>query len=617
VARRDEIESLTTEEAFAKLTVDRLKPLARLLVEKPPTRKGELVKLLARPMQQDKRVRELYDRLDDLQKAAVQEATHDPHGRLDRFRFEAKYGQEPDFGREPDYLDYRREDQRHQPTLLRLFFPQYDELPTDLRNLLLAFVPKPRPVTVASQDELPAKVRPPWVKLGSDYYDRQEPDEEELRVRETGRDALHDVHAVLRLIDAGSVRVGERTRRPGAAALQAIAQILQGGDFYTGADQEEYEHDPAADLAIKSFGWPMLLQGAGLVETAGNRLQLTPPGRKAATRPPHEVIRGIWMKWKTSTLLDEFNRISEIKGQGKGRLTALAARRARVIEGLAECPAGKWLAVEELFRILKTGGGDFQVSREPWDLYIGEQQYGSLGYDARHAWETLQGRYVLAFLFEYTATLGVIDVGYITPQGARNDFRDRWGTDDLSCLSRYDGLLFFRINRLGAWCLGLADGYEPEPVTVEPVLKVLANYEVVTAGRPLSPADRLLLERFAEQRSEAVWRLDAAKIRAAVEEGLPVRELTNFLKAKSEGSLPQTVEVFLADLEAKSGQLRDLGAARLIECADTTVAQMLANDRKLKKLCQLAGEKCLVFRAADEAAVRRTLRELGYVVPPT
>jgi hypothetical protein len=44
---------------------------------------------------------------------------------------------------------------------------------------------------------------------------------------------------------------------------------------------------------------------------------------------------------------------------------------------------------------------------------------------------------------------------------------------------------------------------------------------------------------------------------------------------------------------------------------------MLANDRKLKKLCQLACEKCLVFRAADEAAVRQVLRELGYVLPPT
>jgi len=46
------------------------------------------------------------------------------------------------------------------------------------------------------------------------------------------------------------------------------------------------------------------------------------------------------------------------------------------------------------------------------------------------------------------------------------------------------------------------------------------------------------------------------------------------------------------------------------------VAQLLVNDRRLRELCQLAGERWLVFRAADEQAVRRGLRELGYVLPP-
>jgi hypothetical protein len=55
----------------------------------------------------------------------------------------------------------------------------------------------------------------------------------------------------------------------------------------------------------------------------------------------------------------------------------------------------------------------------------------------------------LAFLFEYVATLGVIDVAYIPPTGSRNDFHDRWGTDDFTCLSRYDGLMYLRINALG------------------------------------------------------------------------------------------------------------------------------------------------------------------------
>ncbi|MGH3674919.1 MAG: hypothetical protein ACRDU5_04125, partial [Mycobacterium sp.] len=51
-------------------------------------------------------------------------------------------------------------------------------------------------------------------------------------------------------------------------------------------------------------------------------------------------------------------------------------------------------------------------------------------------------------LFEYAATLGLIDVTYTDPADARDDFRDNWGADDLDYLSRYDGLRAIRINRV-------------------------------------------------------------------------------------------------------------------------------------------------------------------------
>lgn len=223
---------------------------------------------------------------------------------------------------------------------------------------------------------------------------------------------------------------------------------------------------------------------------------------------------------------------------------------------------------------------------------------------------------MLAFLLEYAATLGLIDVAYISPLLARDDFRDRWGTDELSCLSRYDGLMFFRLNSLGGWCLGMADTFQSEAATVEAVLKVLPNRDLVAAEGKLPPADRLFLERFAERTADAVWRLTPGSILEAVEKGLSVREMQEFLTAKSSEPLPQTVEVFLQDLAHKAGQLVDSGTARLIACADAHVAQLLINDRRLRALCQLAGDNLLVFRSEDENAVRRGLRELGYVLPP-
>jgi hypothetical protein len=477
--------------------------------------------------------------------------------------------------------------------------------------MLAVFVPPPEPFTIPTLDELPATVREPG------ETDELSPESEEipLRVRETARDALADLKAVLRLIDLGEFQVSEKLRRPTAAGVKKIRGVLHGGDFYGDADQSEWKEDPASDLTMKAFAWPLLLQGAALAEPAGPRLRLTAAGRKAIPRAAHEVIRTAWDKWQSSSLLDEYNRVAGVKGQ-KGNLTALVRRRKAFAEVLRQCPGRRWVAIDELFRAAKVLGRSLQVSRNQWQLYIAEHYYGNLGKWGSHEWELLEGRYFLALLFEYAATLGLVDVAYINPQGARSDHSDRWGTDDLSCLSRYDGLHFIRINALGMWCLGLAPDYEPEAVAAEALLQVLPNLDVVASDRPVTAADLLLLDRFAERRSESVWRLEAARVLAAVEEGLTVGELREFLQAKSPGPLPQTVTVFLDDLKRKARQVRDLGSARLAECADATVAQLLANDARLRKLCELAGERRLVFQVADEAAVRRRLRELGYVLPP-
>ena len=113
-----------------------------------------------------------------------------------------------------------------------------------------------------------------------------------------------------------------------------------------------------------------------------------------------------------------------------------------------------------------------------------------------------------------------------------------------------------------------------------------------------------------------MWKLTPAKVLAVLEEGGTLAELEEFLKSHGTAALPHTVEVFLRDQGERANRLRDLGMARLIECADATLARMLAGDPQLRDKCHLAGERWLVFRVEDEAAVRHTLRRLGHIVPP-
>ena len=151
---------------------------------------------------------------------------------------------------------------------------------------------------------------------------------------------------------------------------------------------------------------------------------------------------------------------------------------------------------------------DEELRDEGWRLYFGEPQYGSLGYQGYHDWPILQARYARCLIFEFAATLGLVDVAYLRPEQAPSDYHHIWGTDEFEFLSRYDGLRFLRLTPLGAFALDVAEHYTPEPGSAQPALQVLPNLEVVASGEPLAPAESLLLDHHAQRISERVWRLD-------------------------------------------------------------------------------------------------------------
>jgi hypothetical protein len=251
-----------------------------------------------------------------------------------------------------------------------------------------------------------------------------------------------------------------------------------------------------------------------------------------------------------------------------------------------------------------------------WKLYLQDAQYGSLGYDGHHDWNLLEGRYTLAVLFEYAATLGLLDVEYVDPGGARDDYHDQWGGDGLDRLSRYDGLVAVRLNALGAYVLGQASAYEPPAPAETPVgtLKVLANHDVVVTGE-LAPAGRLVLDAFSAHTSDRVWTLSAASLLAAIESGRDLKEFKEFLDAHADAELPGTVVRLLADTQTRAGQVRDQGLARLIECADAATAVLISRDRKAGRHCHRVGERHLAVPAGHEESFRKALRTLGYVLP--
>lgn len=196
-------------------------------------------------------------------------------------------------------------------------------------------------------------------------------------------------------------------------------------------------------------------------------------------------------------------------------MTAKPPRREAVVDALGACPVGKWIDVDAFSDYMVATDCLFEVSHNPWKLYLCEARYGSFGYSGYGGWNILQFRYILVLLFEYAATLGLIDIAYDHPDGARKDFRDQWGADDMKWLSRYDGLRAFRITSLGAYCLALNTDYKPSRSTSSLELAVLPSLNIEVVSGQATAADRLLLETWAEPVTDLSWHLDHTRAECA------------------------------------------------------------------------------------------------------
>jgi hypothetical protein len=587
---------LSLKDALTRLTVPDLKDLASHLPGEKPTRKDDLVNHIAAHLL-GADLQAIWSGLDGTQRLAVAECVHHPCGVYSAERFRAKYGSEPAFsvkGAKPHgYSGDRR-------SALGLFIHYAHEdrcsfVPSDLRSRLRGFVPAPPPIALADSEK------------------PDEPGEHILRLGE--REALQEVVVMLRAIEQTRIQVSEKTALPSAAGLQALTGKLVGGDFYPWVEKKhkwDQEIGP-----IRAFAWPMLLQAGGLATRTGNRLTLTPAGIKALGAPPADVLRGLWRKWLKTTLLDEFSRVDTIKGQGgKGRvMTAVAGRREAIDEALRECQVGRWVAVDEFSRFMRATDLVFEVTHDPWTLYVCSRDYGSLGYDGYGGWNILQDRYIFALLMEYAATLGIVDVAFGDPESARADFRGMWGTDDLRFLSRYDGLHAFRLTPLGAYVLGLAPDYRPKAIASTAVLAILPSLRINVTRGELGPEESLLLENWAVLVQPGSWQLDRARSLAAIEKGHDIGELQRFLESQDDMPLPEMVEAFIRKCAHDGKALKLRGSASLIECRDPQTAAAIAGHKETSSLCLAAGPKMLVVRSEHLDKFRERVRLLGFGMP--
>lgn len=566
----------TLSEALdARYQTDELKKLAALICSEAPGKKADRIRAIVTALFKDPKA--IFGRLSPLAQHAVAETVHTWDGTFESRMFFAKYPASPWANAEDGSGHGTRKGD-----LLSLFLCA-DRIPEDLLKTLRDIVPVPPEDLIRYVEADPG---------------------EEYTVRETSRAALANAAMVLALASEKKIRVSAKTGRPAAATVKTIGELLYEGDWY-----DDDQIGP-----MQAFAWPLLLQGGGLAKTDGSNLALTPAGLKALKKDLASGIKAAWHKWEKSTLIDEFSRVTAIKGQqsSSGRtMTSPAKRRPMINMLLSDIQPGKWISVDELDRLAQSRTDySFSMVNYDWKLYLFDPQYGYL--DHYETWPLLQFRYLLVYLFEYCATLGLLDVAYTDPRRALDDFTECWGGDDLEFLSHCDGLEYIRINDLGAYVLGHTDTFTaPNDTTV---VYAFDGRDILFIGHgEIPPGQVLFLDKMAKRREIDRWRLSASSLMSAINGAESLAEIKRTLVSASSTGLSKELEHLFGEVEQRFTAFVEVGRTTLIECSPEMRKHVLT-DKKISRLCMPAGDRYLVSIPGKEKLLAAALEAMGFSI---
>lgn len=573
-----DVKKLASDLSLAFNSVE-LTQLYRLYVGgRPPTRKVELAAEVAFALEPDV-LEEVYNQLTELERSAVAEALYSSDGYSPE-KFAAKYGKDISFANSEPKA----------PSMMRLFlryeiFRDYRVRPA-LEACLKSFVAMPASAKLKTVKALPTNV----IGIGR----------AELAQIELGN--------VLKAVQDGKVLVSEKTGMPSTDTMYKLSHIID-GDFYQELDDTEFEFIGP----IRSFAWPVLLRAARLVERQGKKLVLDASSNGIKFDDTCEVLKTIWKEWLEYDF-DELSRVQSVKGQNrKGRYSMSTPRRRRlaIVDTLGDCPTNEWIEINEFMRFSKASGRTFSVSYQPWTLQIVDSVYGGIGGYGTEVDQVLQEIYAKTFLLEYAATLGLIDVALVHPRETQSTYEKILGAGFGQFMSRYDGLVYFRLNELGAYCLDKTATYQPSVQRV-PKLSVRPSLRIALVDGVLSVSDRLILDAFAEYIADGVWDLSREKSIAACEDGREIESLRALLTRLDDQELPDQVTSYINQVSKRAGALKAEGDALVFSCETAEIASEICEHALMKNLCRLLGDKDIVVMRSKEEKFRKNLRIIGY-----
>lgn len=326
--------------------------------------------------------------------------------------------------------------------------------------------------------------------------------------------------------------------------------------------------------------------------TIGGLLSITEdqciPGGKAMSLinlPYEQLIKRLFDAYLKSK---SFNEISTMKGIKAKRGHNPSEARQNLVSELKHCQLGQSVYTKEFERHLRIATKTFARKDEKYVVETGNSYY-----DYGVEWEQYE-RPLIYIILSFFSALGIIDIA--------------WGEDTEQHVNRVQRIpLAFRINPLGAYVLGLTDGYaasEGVKVNIQGGFTVLPDYTIIVPNGPNRLKHEIYYEKLFTKVSTteeaAIYKLDFGTVVRAIDNGRSIADLRNYLSA-SDKSVPENIARALDDWEEQAGRIR-VRHVTILECDN---AALLEEVIRYKGMNELVKEKILAAVVVDDKATSK------------
>ncbi len=439
------------------------------------------------------------------------------------------------------------------------------QFPLAFREHVRAFFPIPKEATIHPLKEIEA----------TDF------------IYETEETILLEIPRILAYYEQKQIRTAN-SGRPLASTYGKMQRKLNLREFYPKTKQKE----------LKNLRTGLL---AGLVTTKTSNV---------SNDEPHEQVKSLLDNYQ-EVFESIYGVVTHVKGIRDGYYT-IPQMEPEMFNIFKSLPVNEWIAISNLESYIQMNGFDVKpisyhhASAKGYYIDKSKANYEQKTYIGKG----IYNKFILCPLIKGTAFLfaafGMLDLAYNVIN--MEEFPK-------AVQSNYDGLVYFRVNNLGAYLFGHVNEYKlPEKITTSSIRLSKDSLTIIIDEKDTNAVT--MLEPYTERVSPNRFRTDYPFFLKDVKSKKDLESKIKLFQQSVKVDLPPNWKTFIADLRQKLNPLNPKNKLKVFEVPSTNkeLLRLIAKDHILQKLCFKAEGYHILIKDTNYNKFKKRLQQFGYLM---